>query len=137
MAKELLACRKDLAYLARDGIRDLLLPDILNTVDFQCPDLLHVPALTEIGFADFPVFDKNQAPDAVDDGKGDGVGAKVVPTEDTPDGGKDEEAGVTMDESEIEGNLAGQLDLFSAVMNATLPFPQRSPGLRPNRRHST
>lgn len=107
MAKKLLASREDLAYLARDGILDLLLPDILNAVDLQRPDILDVPSLTQIGFADLPEFDKNEAPEAVDDGKGDGVGAEVVPAKDTPDGGKDEKAGVAMDKGEIEGHLAG------------------------------
>lgn len=95
--------------MARDGILDLLLPDILNAVDFQRPDFFDVPSLTQIGFADLPEFDKNEAPEAVDDGKGDGVGAEVVPTNDTPDGGKDEKAGVAMYEGEVEGDLTSQL----------------------------
>ena len=137
MAEELLSCREHLAYLARDGILELLLPDILDAVDFQRPDFFDVPSLTQIGFADLPEFDKNEAPEAVDDGKGDGVGAEVVPTNDTPDGGKDEKARVAMDKGEIKGNLAGQLLSVSPFLWVLeIPFPQKSPELHPDQRHS-
>lgn len=137
MAEELLSCREHLAYLARDGILDLFFPHILHAVDFQRPDLFDVPSLAQIGFTDLPEFDKNEAPEAVDDGKGDGVGAEVVPTKDTPDGGKDEKAGVTMDKGEVEGDLTSQLYPFLMLSMSKLPFHQKWPEWHPNRRHST
>lgn len=97
---------KDLDHIAGDGVADLLVPDVLDAVDLEDADALDVPPQAEVRLADLPVLDENKAPETVEDGEGDGVGAEVPPAENAAEGGDNQKARVAVDKGEVECDLS-------------------------------
>ena len=86
-------------------VRGLLLPPELWPRGLDRADASHVPPDAQVHLLDLPILDEDGAPDAGEDGVGEGVLRQELPREEPRDGGEGEEDDVGLDEREVKSDL--------------------------------